>query len=527
MKLVLVTLYDEAARGLRYVAAAAQAAGHQIAFVHFKSFRSVTIPRRQVEHLKWALAQSPYQVREITREGERFHPYPSPPTDAERRLFSGLIDQLKPDVVGLSFGTHAFGRAIELTALIRETCPRVPILWGGVHAIIDPEACIAHADAICVGEGEEAIVKYLADPKRTDVAGLWFRTPTGVIKNPFRPLIQNLDALPWPLYGADEYQINGEHVGRLMVESPPYIACNYYTETTRGCPFACSYCIHSTCRERYVGQKYVRLRSLENVIEEIRLFRERFGLQAVLPFFDEILLMNKKRVARFCELYRREIGHPFCGFAHHQTTDREMLEMARDAGIAETSIGVQTGSVRIAREIYHRPIDREALIRLAREIHETGAGRLILNVLSDCAFEQEQDLRDTFELLLEMPRPYLLQLSRVVPFPNTPLARMKCDVPPLSQPIREFWAQMYLLTQSDRLDGTTLRGLAEDPYLREKPEILQDLVYWLLHEGDGRPTQPRAGGGATTQATPAAAGANGLLRRLARKIKNRLVPPDR
>jgi len=505
------------------VAAAAEAAGHKVSFIHFKRFRMRAIPRQDKEHLEWAVAQSPYQVREVTSRGERFHPYPTPASDKEFRLFAELIEKLKPDVVGITFATHALRWAVKLTDVVHETRPGVPVVWGGVHAIIDPETCIEHADVVCPGEGEEAFVEYLADTSRTDIAGLWFKDGAGrAIRNPFRPLIQDLDRLPWPIYGGDEYQIDGDRIERRMAEDTAYIRCQFYTETMRGCPFACSYCIHSTCRERYTGQKYMRPRSLENVIEEIRRFRQRFGLQAVLPFFDEILLINKPRFARLADLYRREIGHPFCGFAHHKTTDREMLEIARDAGIAETSIGLQTGSEKLARDIYNRPIDREAIIALARDIHELGAGRLVVNVLCDCAFEREEDLRATFDVLLEMPRPYILQLSRVVPFPNTVLARLKCDVPPLKRNVREFWNQMYLLTQTDRLDNDTLRALAADPYLREHPEVLDPIVSAVLadepagQEAAAEEPPPRAE--ESTHPAPPSPVVN-----LYRKLKNRVA----
>ena len=48
----------------------------------------------------------------------------------------------------------------------------------------------------------------------------------------------------------------------------------------------------------------------------------------------------------------------------------------------------------------------------------------------------------------DIPRPFLIQLSRVVPFPNTPLAQMKCETPPLPHHVREFWNLMYLLKRS-------------------------------------------------------------------------------
>ena len=525
MKVVFVTLYDQGARGARWVAGAVQATGHQVAFIHFRSFTWRTIPRHDKAQLQWAIAQGPYQLREIAPDGERFHPYPFPISDTEKRLIAELLDRLKPDVVGMSFGTHALPRAIQMTHLIRETCPSVPIVWGNIHAVVDPEGSIQHADVVCTGEGEEAFVEYLADPKRTDVAGLWFRTPSGVIKNPLRPLNQNLDALPWPVYGADEYQVGDDRIERRMAEDRQYIGIHLYTETSRGCPFTCSYCMHSTTREIFKGQRYVRFRSPENVVAEIREFRKRFGLQAVLPFFDEILLMNRNRFAHFADLYKREIHNPFWGFAHPKTTTREILEIARDAGCAEISVGIQTGSERIARDIYHRPIDREAILRLARDIHETRAGRLIINILADCAFEEEQDLRDTLDLLLELPRPFLLQLARVVPYPNTALSKMTCDKPPLPEYIRDFWHQLYLLSQSDRLDVETIQGLAHDSCLREKPDVLADVVRAILPscecvEAAQDPTKWQSSAPSSAPQPPQG---NGLLRRVYRKVRNRLA----
>jgi len=513
VRVVFITLYNESARGTRWVAAAVQAAGHRVALVHFKRFRSRTIARHDAGHLAWAIGQAPYQVREFTAQGDRFHPYPAPVTDREIRLLIDLLERLKPDVIGFSFSTHALPLAVRLTGLVRESLPGIPVAWGGIHPIIDPEGSVAHADVVCPGEGEEAFCEYLADASRTDVAGLWFRTANGPIRNPLRRLRQDLDSLAWPLYGGDEYEIDEDRLDRQMAENPALIACMFYTETTRGCPFSCAYCIHSIARARYAGQRYIRNRSLENVMAEIQAFRRRFGgLQAILPFFDEILLMNKKRFARFAELYRREIGHPFCGFAHHQTTDREMLAIARTAGIAETSIGLQTGSVRIAREIYRRPIDPEAMIRLAREIHETGAGRLIVNVLCDCAFEREEDLRATFELLRAIPRPYLLQLSRVVPFPGTALAQMHAEGDSLAAPIREFWHLLYVLTQNNEIDSATLSALSADPFLRDRPEILDRLVYALHEPGGGIAEAASAPGGGAVRA-PALARALGSVRR--------------
>jgi radical SAM superfamily enzyme YgiQ (UPF0313 family) len=110
-------------------------------------------------------------------------------------------------VVGIGGMTTVYYYVKWLAQWIRQCSPETKIIGGGSFATPMPEIVLAHAplDAVCVGEGEETIVplvtSLLAGRALDDVAGIAFKSSGGsVVKTPARPLIDDLDRLPWPAY---------------------------------------------------------------------------------------------------------------------------------------------------------------------------------------------------------------------------------------------------------------------------------------------------------------------------------------
>ncbi len=71
-----------------------------------------------------------------------------------------FINSYNPDLIGIGLMSIEFYPAKNLTRLLREKFS-VPIIWGGVHAVISPEECLKYADYVCCGEGERAVVLLL------------------------------------------------------------------------------------------------------------------------------------------------------------------------------------------------------------------------------------------------------------------------------------------------------------------------------------------------------------------------------
>ena len=194
------------------------------------------------------------------------------PSPKEEEIFVDTIKQLNPSVVGISLNSSYVLIAKRLTELIKKYTSAI-VVWGGVGPTISPEDHIKLTDIICIGEGErslEELVTAVRDGKDyKNIKNLWINDGSKVIKNPQGPLIQDLDYLPFAEYG-NENMYFIEH-NKLSREDPELDHHILYLQSTRGCPYSCSFCIETMYHDIYKGLgKFVRRRSVGNIIEEIK-----------------------------------------------------------------------------------------------------------------------------------------------------------------------------------------------------------------------------------------------------------------
>ncbi|MDD5746719.1 MAG: cobalamin-dependent protein, partial [Candidatus Omnitrophica bacterium] len=165
--------------------------------------------------------------------------------DSKKRIVSEL-KVYKPDLIGLSMLTTFYGWACSMAALIKREM-NVPIIFGGIHPTIVPERVIANdnVDIVCVGEGEYPLLELVQSMERGaidyGIKNLWFKNGGRIIANDIRPLLGDLNELPF----ADK---------EIFYSARPHYAQTYYIVTGRGCAHACSYCGHSYLKELYRGK---------------------------------------------------------------------------------------------------------------------------------------------------------------------------------------------------------------------------------------------------------------------------------
>jgi radical SAM superfamily enzyme YgiQ (UPF0313 family) len=159
----------------------------------------------------------------------------------------------------------------------------------------------------------------------------------------------------------------------------------------------------------------------------------------------------------------------------------------------ETRIGIQSGSERTLRECYNRRVTAKQMLEAAREIVDLGVG-LTVDVIAFNPLETEEDYRATLDLMLKLPRPFVLSpIFPLIFFDGLPLTELA-----LSKGVRltrsedgghrydqnataemRFWASLLELSVYD-LDGDGfIRPLIEDTYLRKNPEVLENLCATL------------------------------------------------
>ncbi len=355
------------------------------------------------------------------------------------------VQQFQPDVIAFSTTTGDFLFSCDLAERIKKISTS-PIIFGGVHPTIAPEESIAHpaVDMICVGEGEEAFAELLErfDNNPTDIPNLWFKADGQTIRNPVRALINDLDSLPrvdLDLFNYDTLLPLRAYEGQVMVG--------------RGCPYQCSYCINPILQDLYSAKgKFVRYRSPENVIQEVREMVARYPIKTIY-FCDDVFVLNKKWLESFCSLYKQEVGLPFRCQARAEMLNPDVCGVLKDAGCFNIQMGIEAGNERIRKDVLRRKMSDEMIVNAAKSVKNAGMTLYTYNMVG-LPFETEQEILETIELNKTI-EPDFMQTSIFQPYPGTELKNI-CE--------REGW----LTAETTQIKSNKFSSIVEYPELSSK-----------------------------------------------------------
>jgi radical SAM superfamily enzyme YgiQ (UPF0313 family) len=269
------------------------------------------------------------------------------------------VEAYNPQIIGFSCTTGMHHWALDFASRYKTVHPEVTVIIGGPHPTFYPWIVREPAvDYVCVGEGEEAVVELAnaieGDGDPTRVANIWTAYDDEVIQNAVRPLIHDLDSLPFPdrtYY--DRYPITARETSKNFLSG-------------RGCAYKCNFCANHTLMKLYHDKgKWVRFRSKENVIEEIRQVKERYPIRFV-GFSDDILIVNRKWLYPFLDLYRQEIGLPFLSTVRANLVDEDLVRALKDAGCFSCVFGIESGVESIRNEVLAKGVKDEHIYTSAR-----------------------------------------------------------------------------------------------------------------------------------------------------------------
>jgi len=262
------------------------------------------------------------------------------------------LEKFSPYVVGITANTHQISRAMEIIDFINEQI-NVPVILGGVHVSALPKRTIKESkfDVGVIGEGEISFFELIQLLKKgkfklkdlKKVKGIAFRNNGKVTITEPRPLIEDLDTIPFP--------------ARDLLNMRYYLNCKtliggeekrvVHMITARGCPYDCTFC----CRFGRLGRK-VRIHSSEYVIKEIEESIKKFNIGGIC-FFDDIFIIDKERVKKICQFlidsgYNKKITWAVQMRANLiSQKDLEFLKLMRRAGCVEVGFGFESGSPRM------------------------------------------------------------------------------------------------------------------------------------------------------------------------------------
>lgn len=392
-----------------------------------------------------------------------------------KRYDNKVLDELIPlckdsNIIGITLMTNFYEGAVQITERLKEGVT-APVIWGGIHPTIRPEESLEHADIVCLGDGEEALLE-LADRMHRgedyhDVKNLWLKEAGRRIKNPIRGLTRDIDLYPMPDYSMDSHHIMYD--GKIQPLTYDLIKfylekgtvsqyldkIGYQTMTGRGCPHKCTYCINDTLKGMYNNENYLRWRSTRHVIEELLWVKEKLPYVGFIWISDDAFFArNKKNLEEFCREYKEKIGLPFSCLASPLTISDEKMDMMVDAGLIYLQMGVESGSKRMQELFNRRQMDNDRLKKAFRIINKY-KDRILppsYDFILDVPYETDEDKIESLKLIAEIPKPFHLQPFSLVLYPGTMLYEMARKDNMIKDEKRQIYEKSYAMREMSYLN---------------------------------------------------------------------------
>ncbi|TRZ96028.1 radical SAM protein [bacterium] len=261
-------------------------------------------------------------------------------------LILQIVDEFKPDMVGINILTALFNEAEKIASRLKKEFPGLTIIAGGPHPSVEPTLTFQqnqHIDAICIGPGEEVCLDIMEGKEINDIDGLLLRGGGDKFKP--RPVEMNIDKYPFPDYRLG----NVDFYTAFTVNTTTgwgYKAVSVLT--SRSCPYSCKFCAAD-------WSKPFRYHSPEYVVEMVRYF-SAYDIN-VIAFCDDTIAAIRDRLYKICEKFiGSKLFWPHSGLRwivsmRANQVEPDLLKLMKSAGCFGVGIGVESGSDRMLKVI--------------------------------------------------------------------------------------------------------------------------------------------------------------------------------
>ncbi len=341
-------------------------------------------------------------------------------SQADRLDWNGLekyIRSVEPSIVltsGFTTNAYSCARTCEITKTID---PDIVTIVGGVHFSFTPEESLQNfpeIDYIVRGEGELTVVDLirtiLNEKKIHEVLGIFYRKNDKIIHTPHRPLIENLDSLPYPAYHLVERNLKRYHFTMMAGRNTQYMIL----EGARGCEHQCSFCT----QWNHWGSRW-RTKSAKRIADEIQYLNETYG-GVFLWFTDDHMNIRRRGKPLYDELRPRRCKDDVMLFFQSRTDDiaqqPELVAKLREVGTYWILCGVETDSQEVLKE-YKKGIKTEdayRTIEILRQNDIFSQAMFVIGARSD-THESIEHLRQFSQELT----PDIAIYTTLTPFPGT------------------------------------------------------------------------------------------------------------
>jgi radical SAM superfamily enzyme YgiQ (UPF0313 family) len=391
-------------------------------------------------------------------------------SDVEDDIVGAVLNS-NPDIIGFSTMTTEFKIHQSIAEQIKKRRKDLPIIVGGSHPTFYPEIINdPNIDVVCLNEGEYALVELLniigedGDlGQAINIKSLWVKYNNKVYKNEMGDLIKDLDEVSpkdRDIYCKRYEELRGRPTKTIYVG--------------RGCPFDCTYCFNHALKKMIKGKgSMIRLRSINNVFNEIRILKEKYGLQWV-HFNDDTFNFRREWLNEFLERYPNEIGIPFFCNVRADFLDEELVVKLKNAGIVRVNFGIEHGSYEIRKKLLKRNITDEQLIR-AGELFRKYKIRVFASNIMGLPGETMDDAMKTIEINRKI-KPEFSGVTLLQPFPKTDIYEYAKD--------RGVLSDDFSFDQLTGCSSVYTNKVSKSPINQKNIMILeniQKLSHYLIH----------------------------------------------
>jgi hopanoid biosynthesis associated radical SAM protein HpnJ len=319
------------------------------------------------------------------------------------------------DFVVFFTSTAGFQSDIRLAEEMKTAKPALKIAFVGPHVTVLAEESLNSSwaiDFIVRKEFDYAVAEFALGKDVGEIAGISFQKNGQVFHNPDRPLIEDLDSLPFVVeVFKRDLDINKYNIPFLH---HPYLS--FYT--SRGCPALCTFCLwpQTMCSHRW------RIRSSDNVVAEVRQALELFPQNKEIFFDDDTFTIMKSRVLDLCKRMKPLKFTWSCNA--RVTTDFETLKAMREAGCRLLIVGFESGDPAILKNIRKGATIEQAVAFMKN------CRRLGFKVHGDFQMGLPGETQETIEKTVRFAvklDPDTIQVSMSHPYPGTDLYRYLKD----------------------------------------------------------------------------------------------------
>lgn len=323
--------------------------------------------------------------------------------DSDHYIWEDTVKDIlayNPDYLGITMYTANYKAARIIAGKVKKANPHIKVVIGGVHPTLAPKETLSaeEFDFVVSGEGEYVMLRLVNGDPVKSIHGLGYKNSGKIVVNPPSDEIIELDDIPFPARELIINPLDNTDYGQLI--------------TGRGCPFSCTYCASPAMW----GKRKVRLRSVDNVIEELTLITKKYPHNTIY-FEDDTFTIQKDRTINLCKrIIETGLNIKWKCDTRADCISDDLVKLMKEAGCICMKIGAESGSEKILKKI-NKKVTKDVLLKACRIIKGHGI-RLTAYLMTGLPDETDDDLRETIKFARQMDADYF-SVSIAVPYFGT------------------------------------------------------------------------------------------------------------